>query len=130
VPHLISIMHVPAEGEELLLDFYRKRKIRYVWDEMPGVIDYKVFSIVERANRDGKNDRPYQIAAVVEVEDVDAFMDAFYTEEVQGFVGEYAPLFRPENEGGGIYTAELLEAEAALSKAEFWEGRSVEGAAS
>lgn len=116
-------MHVPEDCEELLLDFYRKRKIPFVWEKFPGLLDYKVLSVVERANRDDRNDRPYQIAAVLEVEDIEKFMDYFYSDEFQAFLPEYAPLFRPETPGGGIYVAELVEGEALQSKEEFWAGR-------
>lgn len=123
MPHILTIMHVVPGREDLFEDFYRKRKVQFVRDNVPGLIDYSVFRIAERANREGPRELPYQFAAVIEVRDVATAMDYFYSPEYREFLAEYAPLFQPEAHGGGLYVAVPVEAEGLQSKEEFWKDR-------
>lgn len=125
--HIFTIMHVVPGKEDLFEAYYRKRKIRFIWEKIPGLIDYQVFRVKRRANRDGLTGLPYQFTAIIEVKDVEKVMDYFYGPEYRDFLGEYAPLFHPNDtiQGGGLYVVDRLEGEDLQSKEQFWKSKLV-----
>lgn len=117
----IVVVHSIAPGKsELYEEFLVKRKVAFI-QSLPGVQRYEVLRRDRRIEPESPEiEIPYDIVAVLDVEDLDTFQAARATPEYDAFRNEYVHLLQPRPV---VYQARRMQREAALSRDEFWAGR-------
>jgi heme-degrading monooxygenase HmoA len=120
---MLTVYRIQADSKELYEEYLAKRKVDYIRN-MPGVRGFQVFRRARRLEPDNPSQEfDFDIVAVIDVDDVEAFQAERAGDEYDEFRREYVHLLEPAPVP--IYEAERIECEAGagLSAGEFWAGR-------
>ncbi|HEY2715673.1 MAG TPA: hypothetical protein VGI73_05580 [Solirubrobacterales bacterium] len=120
MPTMLTVYRIEAQGKELYGEYLAKRKVEYVRN-LPGVKQFQVFRRARRLEPESPSEEfDFDIVAVIDVDDVEAFQAVRDGQDYDDFRQEYVHLLEPKPVP--IYEAERIECEpgAGLSAEEFW----------
>jgi hypothetical protein len=120
MPTMLTVYRIEPEGKELYGEYLVKRKIDYVRN-LPGVKQFQVFRRARRLEPESPSEEfDFDIVAVIDVDDVEAFQAVRAGQDYDDFRQEYVHLLEPKPVP--IYEAERLECDpgAGQSADEFW----------
>lgn len=123
MPTMMTVYRIDPDGKELYEEYLARRKVEYIRN-MPGVRNFQVFKRARRLEPDAPSEEyAFDIVAIIEVDDVEAFQAERAGAEYDAFRTEYVHLLAPAPVP--IYEAELIDCPAGegLSADEFWAGR-------